>query len=318
VNPYTSYGLNITAQNYQPRSVTVSTGSTDQQVQYLLLSGNQYSFVVEDKDTLQPVPDAEVQINGVLVGKTDARGILITPITRGSPFMVAISATGYLTTSESETISTNVAVETVYLAKTPMTAFIFVNDQNNQPIADAGISINGTTVGSTNQFGQATLTNLVVGSYVVSAAKSGYETTTQQIDLTNPSNDFTIVLPFGQADLTIYVLGSDQKSVPNATVILDNTTLGITDLNGQFVAPITYNTTYNITSAKDGYQSVSLKEQFPLGNATPSVTLTLEKNLDWGFISMVAIGIIVILFILSLIRIARHRRRRHVIRRNEI
>ena len=318
VNPYTSYGLNITAQNYQPRSETVITGSTDQQVQYLLLSGNQYSFVVEDKDTLQPVPGAEVQINGVLVGKTDARGILITPITRGSPLMVAINATGYLTTSESETISTNVAVETVYLAKTPMTAFIFVNDQNNQPIADAGISINGTTVGSTNQFGQATLTNLVVGSYVVSAAKSGYETTTQQIDLTNPSNDFTIVLPFGQADLTIYVLGSDQKSVANATVILDNTTLGVTDLNGQFVAPITYNTTYNITSAKDGYQSVSLKEQFPLGNATPSVTLTLEKNLDWGFISMVAIGIIVILFILSLIRIARHRRRRHVIRRNEI
>jgi hypothetical protein len=318
VSSYTYYGLNVSAQNYQPRSETVSVAATDQEIQYWLLSVNQYSFVVRDKDTTLPVPGAVVQINGLLVGQTDSRGILITPVTRGTPVTVGVSATGYQTVSEFETIGTNEAVETVYLTKNPVSVVIFVSGENKQPVSGASISINNASVASTNQFGQAMLTTLVAGNYVVSAAKSGYLTTTQQIIITNQSNEFNMVLPFGQADLTILVNDTDQKNVPNATVILDGTTLGTTGTNGQFVTPITYNTSYNITLTKDGYLPVSLQEQFPIGNSTPMVALILEKSPDWGFLTTIAIGVVAIFLLLAVIRMFGRRRRRHVIRKDEI
>jgi hypothetical protein len=318
VTAYTYYALNISAPNYQPRSDTVSIAGKDQEIQYWLLSLNQYSFVVADKDTLSQIPGAVVQINGILVGKTDSRGILITPVTRGSTVTVAVSADGYQTVSESETIGPNQAFETVYLTKIPVSVVIFVSDQNNQPVSGADISINGTSVANTNQFGQAVLSNMVAGGYAVSAAKSGYMTTTQQINIINQSNEFNIALPFGQADLTILVHDTDQKNVPNATIILDGTTLGVTDTNGQFIAPVTYNTSYNITSTKDGYLPASIQEQFPTGNSTPAVTITLQNGTDWGLITTIAIGVIAILFLFAVVRMFGRRRRRHVIRKNEI
>jgi hypothetical protein len=318
VTAYSYYALNISAQNYQSRSETIGIAAADQEQQYLLLSLNQYSFVVEDKDTMLPISSAIVQINGVLVGKTDSRGILITPVTRGTTVTVAVSADGYQAVSESETIGANQALETVYLTRIPLSAIIFVSGEDNNPVSGASISINNASVASTNQFGRATLTNLAAGSYVVSAVKSGYQTTTRQIDIINQSSEFDVVLPFGQAGLTILVNDTDRKNVPNATIILNGITLGMTDANGQFITPITYNTSYNITSTKDGYLPGSLQEQFLANNPNPTVTLTLEKSPDWGLITTIAIGVIAVILLLAIIRMFGRRRRRHTIKRDEI
>ena len=51
VTAYTYYTLNITAANYQPRSATIEIAAENQNVQYWLLSENQYSFVVKDQNS---------------------------------------------------------------------------------------------------------------------------------------------------------------------------------------------------------------------------------------------------------------------------
>ena len=83
VNASMLYSVEITAPNYEPRSGTADVGMENKAVQFWLLSGNKYSFVVKDKESKVPVPGAEVHLNSVLAGKTDERGILSTPVARG-------------------------------------------------------------------------------------------------------------------------------------------------------------------------------------------------------------------------------------------
>ena len=315
----TLYSYDINSPNYQPRSGTVDVRYDDQSVQYWLLSGNRFSFVVKDKDTQLPLPDAQVSIDSVLLGKTDSRGILIAPITRGKLYTFDIKKDGYQAISESKTISDTEALYTVSLTKVPVGAFVFVSDEKNAPLSGADVSINGTVVASTNPFGRASIQNLVAGSYQISVKKDGYITTTQQIAVSKDSSDFSVVLPYERVDLTIFVQDKDQKNLPGATILLDGTTLGTTDAHGQFITPIKYATLYNISTTKDGYQSASVEKQVSLGNATPTVTITLEKNLDWGLITMIALGAVGVLILFVIIRFIGHRnRRRHVMKRNEI
>ena len=76
--------------------------------------------------------------------------------------------TGYQTVIQSLTVSTNEAVDAVVLTPVPVSGFVFVYDQQNQPISGADISLNGTVVASTNTYGRAMLQNLVPGTYSIS------------------------------------------------------------------------------------------------------------------------------------------------------
>ena len=210
-------------------------------------------------------------------------------------------------------------MDTISLTRVPVGAFVFVSDENNAPVGNAGVAINGTVVATTNQFGRATLQSLVAGSYQITVSKAGYTTTTQQIVVSKDTSDFSVILPYEKVDLTIYVQDKDQKILSNATVLLDGATLGVTDAHGQYITPVKYATSYNISASKDGYQLASVETQIALGNSTPLVTLTLEKNIDWGLITLIALGVVGILLLFVIIRIIGHRnRRRHVMKRNEI
>jgi hypothetical protein len=106
--------------------------------------------------------------------------------------------------------------------------------------------------------------------------------------------------------------------VPNATLILNGQVLGATDDHGQYKVKVKFNTSYNITTSKDSYQPVTVQKQFPQGNTTVSVTLIMEKSLDWGLIAIIVIGAISVLVLFAALRIWSGRKRRHVMRRNDI
>ena len=100
VNTITRYTIDITAQNYQPRSGYIDINYDDLEAQYWLLSSNRFSFVVKDKNGKTAFPDAELRLNTVLLGKTDARGVLTIPIPRGRVYDIEIKKAGYKTLSE--------------------------------------------------------------------------------------------------------------------------------------------------------------------------------------------------------------------------
>ena len=315
----TLYSVDITAQNYQSRSGTIAVADVNKEVTYQLSSNTRFSFVVTDKDSSIPITGAEVRIDAVLVGTTDSRGILITPVSRGKFYTIQIKKDGYNTFAESRMITDTDALYATTLAKAPVGAFIFVSDQSKVPLSNADIYMNGTVVATTNQYGRANLPNLLIGTYRVEVRKTGYATTIQQVTVTKTGNDITIEMPFETVGLTIFVQDKEQKNVPGANVLVNGATIGTSDPHGQITTAIVYNTPYNITATKDGYLPTYVQKQVPMGNTSPTLTIPLEKSTDWSLITLVGIGVLIVLALFAMIRIlGRRNRRRVVIKKNEL
>jgi len=318
VNATTLYSIRITAPDYLSREGVIDLGTEDKDVQYWLLPSNRFSFVIQDKDGMRAIPDAEVRIDGVVAGRTDARGVLTTPVSRGKIHTIEIAKSGYQTFTESKAISETDALDTVVLSKALLGAFIYTLDENHAPINGTDIYINGTLKGTTNQFGRSSFPNLVAGSYVVEVRKTGFVSLNRTILLADSGEEFSFEMSFETANLTIFVKENDQKILPDATIFINGQASGFTDDHGQYTTRVKFNTLYNITAAKDTYQRVSLQKQFAQGNATPSLTLIMEKNTDWGLITLIVVGIVGILVLFGIIRMFGGRKRRHVTRKNEI
>jgi hypothetical protein len=318
VNATTLYSMDITAPGYLPRIVIIDIGTEDKDAQFWMLPANRFSFLVKDKNGMLPVTDAEVRIDNALVGKTDNRGVLTIPVTRGKVTSIDIKKGGYQTFTESRRINETDALYSVSLSKALLGAFISVFDENRVPISGADVYINGTLSGTTNQSGRINFPDLVSGSYNVEVRKTGYRSMNRVILITNKGEDFTFEIPLETADLTIFVQEKDQKIVPNATILLNGNTIGVTDDHGLFRTKVRFNTLYNITAIKDTYQPGSVQKQFAQGNATASVTLIMEKSMDWGLIIMIIVGILGVLIALGIIRIWSGRKHKHSTRRNDL
>jgi len=318
VNASMLYSVEITAPSYEPRSGTASVGMENKAVQYWLLSGTKYSFVVKDKESKGPVQGAEIRLNAILAGKTDERGILSTPVARGKDYTIEIRKDGYDPITESRTISQADALYTAEITKAPIGAFVFVYDENNSPINGADIYLNGSLSGTTNQNGRYTFPNLVFGSYPVEVKKSGYIPSNRSIIVSNKSEDYTFTLSLEGSDLTISVKDKNATEIPNASVAINGVIRGKTDIHGEFAARVQFNQNYNITASRDGYQSASAEKQVVPGNATDSVTISLEKTMDWGFLEIIVIVVFVVLVLFIAFRKFGKKPGHHVMRRNEI
>jgi hypothetical protein len=318
VNATTLYSIDITAPDYLSRKGVIDIGTEDTDAQYWLLPSNRFSFIIKDKDSLTAIPDAEVRLDTILAGKTDARGVLTTSLARGKVHTIEIKKPGYETYTEAKVISETDAIDSVVLSKALLGAFIYTIDENRVPINGTELYINGTLMGTTNQFGRSNFPSLVSGSYVIEARKIGYVSLNRTILVANPGEEFTFEMPFETAGLTIFVEEKDQKILPNATIIINGNTSGLTDDHGRYITKVKFNTLYNITATKDTYQTVSIQKQFIQGNATASVTLIMEKNPDWGLITLIVIGAVGILVLFGIIRMYGGRKRRHVMRKNDI
>ena len=318
VNASTLYSVHITAQDYLSREGIVDSGTEDTDVQYWLLPFNRFSFVILDHDTMRAVPDAEVRIDSVLAGKTDARGILTIPVARGIIHSIRISKSGYLTYNESRLFNETEALDSVVLSKAILGAVITTFDENNNPVNGTDIYINGTLQGTSNQFGRSTFPGLVAGSYTLEARKTGYISQNRTVLLDISGEEFTFEMPFETTDLTIFVEEKDRKVLPGAAILINDKVSGFTNEHGQYNTVVRYNTLYNITATKDAYRTVSIQREFVRGNATASLTLIMEKNPDLVLIILIVAGIIGIVVLLSIIRMYSGRKRRHVMRKNDL
>lgn len=318
VNATTTYTLNITAPDYLTRNAIIDMGADDKEAQFLMLQVNQFFFVVKDKNSSAVIPDAEVRIDSALIGKTDTRGVLAIPVKRGKLHTIEIKKDGYQTFSESREIGQTDALYSIGLSKALVGAFISVFDENRAPVTGADVFMNGRNSGTTNQYGRLNFPNLVSGSYNIEVRKTGYLAQNRTILVTKPNEDYPFEIPFENADLTLFVQEKDQKLVPNATILLNGQTSGKTDDHGQYRTKVKFNTSYNITAIKDTYQPVTVEKQFAEGNATVSVTLIMEKSSDWGLLTIIIIGAISVFVLFAALRIWGSRKRRHILRRNDI
>jgi hypothetical protein len=211
------------------------------------------------------------------------------------------------------------ALDSIVLSEALLGAVISTFDENNNPINGTDIFINGTLQGTTNQVGRSTFPSLVAGSYLVEARKTGYISQNRTIILDNYGQEFTFNMPFETADLTIFVEEKNQRILPGVTIFIDGETSGYTDEHGQYSTVVRFNTLYNITAAKNAYRTISVQREVVRGNATSSLTLIMEKNPDWGLITLIVTGIIGILILWAILRMYGGRKKRgQVMRKDEL
>ncbi len=314
----TLYSVDITDTGYQSRNGIIDTGTENVDAQYWMLPTDRFTFIIKDKQSNIPVSGAEVWINNALTGTTDTRGVSTIPLDRAKVYLIEIRKAGYQAFNESRLIRETDALYSVSLQKASLGVFFSVFDENHSPLNSTDVYINGTFAGTTNQFGRVSFPSLVSGSYMVEVRKSGYATINRSIVIDIPGGDFTFEMPFGDLNLTVFVEDNDQKIVPNATIFINTNKSGFTDDHGQYTTKVRFNTLYNITATKDTYQTVSIQKQFVQGNDSASLTLVMQKNLDWGFVTLIVIGAVGILIVFGLIRMYGGRKRRHIMRKNDI
>jgi ribosome maturation factor RimP len=312
------YTIEVSAPHYQSRSASVEAGSADKEVQYWLFRADRLTIRIIDEQTREPVPDAEIAIDTTPSGMTDARGTLTIDLPRNKLYTLRVAAAGYQNAVEKRLIGEEESLIDVSLTRSPYQVFVSVYDESRSPVEGAVITIDGKEVGKTNTYGRYSIQDLNAGTYLLEVSSPGYVSRNMQFQAEQQGQDVTVSLVSGEIDLVIFVGDEDQKVVPGATIIINNSSAGVTDSHGQLKTRIRLNTPYLITASKDGYQSGSVPERITNATGSATTTIVLEKNFDPVPFVVGGIILICIIGIILVIRQRSGRRTGHTIRKDRI
>ena len=300
------YNIQISAPNYQNRNEVLEMGMEGKNIQYLLIRGDRFSILAKSADDQSPVANAEVFIDGVSKGKTDGKGILSLEIPRNKVYNIKITKQGFSDYIEKKMISDNEAVVTAPMTITPYMASILVFDETNAPIQGASVIIDGKTLGNTSQYGKYMFRDLPAGQYVLEVKHPGFLPLRRDIGEDDLGKDINVVLPFQQADLSIFVEDDGHHVIPGVSISLNGKNVGVTDDNGSLQTKVKVSTDYNITASMKGYKPATMTSVINPGTTTSTITLSMEKDFNTGLFLMaglaVAVIVIIILVVLLVVR----------------
>jgi ribosome maturation factor RimP len=312
------YTIEVSAPEYQSRSASIEAGAGDKEVQYWLFREDRLTFRIIDEQTREPVRDAEIAIDTVTSGRTDARGTLTVDLPRNKLFTLRVAAVGYQNAVEKRLIGEEESLIDIGLTRSPYQVFVSVYNESRSPVEGAVITIDGKEVGRTNTYGRFSIQDMVAGTYMLGVSSPGYVTRNMQFQVVEQGQDVTVSLAYGEIDWVLFVEDNDQKVVPGAMITINNSSAGVTDAHGQLKTRLRLNTPYLITAAKDGYQSGSVREQITNVTGSGTTTIVLEKNVDpFPFV----IAGVILICIVGVILVIRHRSGRkpgHSVRKDRI
>lgn len=279
---------------------------------------------VYDADSLSPIANATIILmfeDDRAIKVSNNEGTVAFPILSDTLYTVTISAPGYrtITTTEMTGKSEGRTVQ-YWLVRNDRVSFA-VTDETGNSVEGATITLNGERVGVTDSRGALILAVPRNVLYAVEVKKEGYQDYLEYRTIGEGEAVISVAmtqsLMSGEALLTISVRDREQKPLSGAGLSLNGRDLGLSDGNGQIVATVQQDTPITITARKDGYSTTSVETIVIPGNSTSSVTASLDRAPDWGFITLIIFGGMMILIIGAWI-LRRRRPARHIVRRNEI
>jgi len=335
--------LKIIKSGYEEWKTTISANATDLVVS---MKGQAGALAIElyDADTLAPVSGATVEAvsdAATLTGTTNETGVAVFHAGSDTVYSITVTATDYQTPAvrEIEIQSPGTTTVQYWLVRNDRFSFV-VTDGNNNPVADAGICLDGKPAGTTDSRGILIYQVMRDTSMTIEVKKDGFLDYLETRAIGEDEAVLKIVMTAneagspvysetetpisgtevssGMSELTIFIRDRDQHTIRNASISLNGASLGLSDTGGEVVTSIGYNIRSTITAQKDGYQTASITTTILPGNETASVTIILERNPDLGFLVPVLLGFAGILLVIALIQRSRKRKTRHIIRRNEI
>jgi len=303
-----TYTINVRAAGYQARSTDAEMALDPKTVQFLLYRDDRFALVIKDSADGSPVKDAQVFVDGMSKGITDSKGAITLELPRGKIYNIKVTKEGYADYSDKVIIREEDALITLPVEKAHYKTFVMVYDQENHPVEGVTISVNGTGSARTDVYGKVAIPDLLAGSYTIYAEKDGYQTANTTFTVSADGQEVVLPIRFGQASLLLYVQEPDGKMVPGAQVLINGEETGTTDAHGQFTTHVTVNSPLTINTTKEGYQQGGLDVLVPSGSSSVSYTVSMQPEMDLGFLWI--LGIVAAIVIVIGVLVVRGKNRR--------
>lgn len=297
------YDLVITSQNYQTFRDKLVTGFEDGQKQYSMIKKDRLSLFVKDGADSHPVSGAELLADGVLIGRTNEKGILITNLSRGQDHTIDVHADGYARTTTVISPMEDDLIIDLTLSRQRSDVFVSVYDSEKRPVEGAHVSLDDRDAGVTNEYGRILVPDLDLKAYDFVVTKEGYNSVLLNQEITSETTDVIVEITPALFNLDVLVTTPDGLPIVNASVSVDNISTKETSSEGNvtFLLPPG---SYQVTAIRE---SLTNNTSLALSSQT-AITLLLTPDAEhhddlaipWVYLGGGLIALLIVILLIFL------------------
>jgi len=299
-NPYS-----VTAEseyyNTSKKTITIPKNTEHPTYTFLLSRATIAPFVAVFNENKNVIKNANIYLNGESVGTTNEYGKCYLPEVETGKYPLSVQASGYNLYSQEINITKNTNDITIELTNASVTVTITIKDTKGNLLENATIISNGNLIGKTDSKGTFSFAANVGDSIKLSASRDGYTTSVEKTyTVVNGNNSTEITLEVGLSYVNVYVVDTEGKPIPLATINVDETAVGKTDENGNYVFTTVTGKTHLISATISGYSGDGSTITVQPGENTLNLTLKKDMNILWIIIAGAA-GVVIILIIILIV-----------------
>jgi thermitase len=291
--PPGTYQVTASKSGYESSSliVTVSEGNTavaDLTLTRIIVPGT-ITGTITAAGSGSSIAGATVT-DGTRTTTTDASGEYAVADVPPGTYQVTASKEGY----ESSSLTVTVSEGNTALADLALTRVIVLGTVTGTvTAAGSGSSIAGATVTdgtrttTTDASGEYTIANVPPGTYQVRASKSGYESSSLTVTVSEGNTalaDLSLTRIIVPGTITGSVTDAGSGSPIAGAMVTDSTRTATTDASGEYTMADVSPGTYEVTASKSGYESSSLTVTVLEGN-TALADLALTRVIVLGTVT---------------------------------
>ena len=294
------YTISVSKEGYLSQKKEMSAAPGEKTVSFYLAQETPILIKVVDGTDDKAISDAEISVNGAVVGKTDSFGRLSVPMTRGANNIILVKANSYVPFTETKYISSDETALTISLSLSETSPLILIYNEAKTPVSGAKVSVDGKLVSYSDTYGRAQLPTYTTGvTYALNIVCDGYTDYSEKIEFTPEKTDFIVTLAYAESPVKVTVK-TDSKVLTGAVVYFDGANKGQTGADGTFTAPANPGTSILITASADGYNGEGVVCKVDAAKVN-EVTILMKENIPTTLIGIGALAAIVVLLIVIII-----------------
>lgn len=300
-----TYTVKVAKTGYITQTRTISIVSANSAEPFYLMPESPILITVSSSEG-KPVSGAEVTVNKVSVGKTDANGRLHAAMNRGSYNTVEVSAPSYVSYTAEEYLRNDATSLPIVLSLSRVNPLILVYAEDKEPVSGAAVYVNGELTAYTDAYGKAQLSSYVSGKYTLTVDAKNFVAETKAVNFTEDESAVTVELKYATSTLTVKTL-ADGKPIPDTIIYFDGDVKGITNTQGIYTTASAPDTKIYISASHDGYSAESITYTVAAG-ADNTVIIEMQKNVPVVLIGIGILAVFILILILALVISGRRRK----------